>query len=145
MKLQFKKLNHYKGDLPKYETAGASGFDIRAQIDHVIVVKPLERVLVPAGFSVAVPMNYELQVRPRSGNAFKKGLTVLNAPGTIDADYRGEVKILLINLGQEELQIEPQDRIAQGVIAPVSIVTFEEVEVLSETNRGVGGFGSTGQ
>jgi len=145
MKLQFKRLNHYKGDLPKYETAGASGFDIRAQIDQFLVVKPLERVLVPAGFSVAVPFNYELQIRPRSGNAFKKGLTVLNTPGTIDADYRGEVKILLINLGQEPIQIEPQDRIAQGVIAPVTVVTFEDVEVLPETHRGSGGFGSTGQ
>ena len=142
--VEVKTLEHFTGELPKYETELASGLDVRAQMDSAMTIKPGERALVPTGLSVAIPSGFEIQVRPRSGWAFKKGLTVLNTPGTVDADYRGEIKVILVNLGTEEMVIEPKDRIAQLVLCPVLQVSWEKVETLSETLRGAGGFGSTG-
>ena len=129
--------------LPAYETAGAAGMDLRSAIDAVIA--PGQRLLVPTGIAIALPENFEAQVRPRSGLAVKHGMTVLNAPGTIDSDYRGEIKIPLINHGQEAFVIKRGDRIAQMVVAPVLQVKLVEVASLDETSRGSGGFGSSGQ
>ena len=130
--------------LPAYETAGSAGADIQAAVEAPVTLKPGERGLIPAGFAMALPFGFEAQVRPRSGLAVKNGLTVLNAPGTIDSDYRGEVKVPLINLGAEPFVIERGMRIAQMVIAPVVQGDFAEVDELDETVRGAGGFGSTG-
>jgi dUTP pyrophosphatase len=129
---------------PSYETVGAAGMDVEAGVRDSLVIQPGERVLVPTGFSVALPEGYELQVRPRSGLAVKYGVTILNSPGTIDADYRGEVKIALINLGQHPYIINRRDRIAQLVLAPVIRATFKEVTALDKTERDYGGFGHTG-
>lgn len=144
IQVKIKKLEHFKGDLPQYQSAGASGFDVRAQLSESITIMPGTRVMVPTGLSFEIPFGYEIQARPRSGLAAKNGLTVLNTPGTIDADYRGEVKIILINLGQEPMQINDQDRCAQLVIAPVLQAEFVLSNDLSDTARGAGGFGSTG-
>ena len=145
VKIKVKVLPHGKGlDLPSYATPLSSGMDLRAAVEDKVIIKPLERCVIPTGIAVEIPPGYEGQVRPRSGLALKKGITVLNAPGTIDADYRGEVKVILINLGQEEVVINRGDRIAQLVIAPVVRAKVEEVEDLSTTERGEGGFGSTG-
>ena len=130
--------------LPAYETAGSAGADIQAAVEASVTLKPGERALIPAGFAMALPVGFEAQVRPRSGLAVKNGLTVLNAPGTIDSDYRGEVKVPLINLGADPFVIERGMRIAQMVIAPVVQGDFAEVDELDETVRGAGGFGSTG-
>lgn len=130
--------------LPAYSTANASGMDIHAAVDHDILVSLGETVLIPTGFSIEVPKGFEAQVRPRSGLAIKHGITILNSPGTIDADYRGEVKIILTNLGKKEFIIKRGDRIAQLVIAPVVQAQWEEVDSLDETDRGAGGFGHTG-
>ncbi|MGA0234634.1 MAG: dUTP diphosphatase [Alphaproteobacteria bacterium] len=130
--------------LPAYETAGSAGADIQAAVKAPVTLKPGERALIPAGFAMALPVGFEAQVRPRSGLAVKNGLTVLNAPGTIDSDYRGEVKVPLINLGADPFVIERGMRIAQMVIAPVVQGDFAEVDELDETVRGAGGFGSTG-
>ena len=130
--------------LPQYETAGSAGADIRAAVDAPLRLEPGQRALVPAGFAIALPAGYEAQVRPRSGLAVKNGITVLNAPGTIDSDYRGEVRVPLINLGDEAFTVERGMRIAQLVIAPVVQAGFNEVGDLDETERGAGGFGSTG-
>lgn len=135
---------HFKGNIPQYESAGASGLDVRAQLKKSITIKPFERVLVPTGLSLEVPKEYEIQARPRSGLSLKKGLTLVNTPGTIDADYRGEIKMIMINLGQEDVVIEDQERIAQLVICPVVKAQFEMTEDLSDTERGEAGFGSTG-
>ncbi|GAB6064956.1 dUTP diphosphatase [Aquifex pyrophilus] len=143
--LKVKRLPHAEDlPLPSYATPHSSGLDLRAAIDEPIRIKPLERVVIPTGLILEIPEGYEGQVRPRSGLALKKGLTVLNAPGTIDADYRGEVKVILINLGNEEVVIERGERIAQLVIAPIQRVKVIEVEEVSRTERGEGGFGSTG-
>lgn len=142
--LQIKKLENFRGDLPKYESALASGFDVRAQIEANIILKPGERALIPTGLSFAIPHGFEIQVRPRSGLAIKKGISMVNTPGTVDADYRGEVKVIIINLGQENVEIQDQERIAQLVLCPVVQADFQVVEHLDETARGVGGFGSTG-
>jgi dUTP pyrophosphatase len=133
-------------DLPAYETAGAAGMDLRAAVeaDRPVFLGPGKRALVPTGFIFEIPQGYEAQIRPRSGLAFKHGITCLNTPGTIDSDYRGEVKVLLINLGDEDFVIERGMRIAQMVIAPVTQVSVREVSGASETARGAGGFGSTG-
>ncbi|WP_395663768.1 dUTP diphosphatase [Aestuariivirga sp.] len=128
--------------LPAYETAGAAGMDLRAA--EAIVLKPGARCLLPTGIAIALPQGFEAQVRPRSGLAVKHGVTVLNAPGTIDCDYRGEVKVPLINLGQEDFQILRGERIAQMVIAPVTRIAWAEASSLAETARGAGGFGSSG-
>lgn len=145
IKMKIRKLANFKGELPKYQSAGASGFDVRAQMDTPMTLKPGERALVPTGLSLEVPVGYEIQARPRSGWALKQGMTLLNTPGTIDADYRGEVKIIVVNLGQEPVTIQDQERVAQLVVAPIFQVQMEIVEELSETERGVGGFGSTGR
>ncbi|TRB00313.1 MULTISPECIES: dUTP diphosphatase [Rhizobium/Agrobacterium group] len=133
-------------ELPSYETGGAAGMDLRAAVpaDQPLTLKPGERALVPTGFIFEVPSGYEAQIRPRSGLAIKNGITCLNSPGTVDSDYRGEVKVILANLGQDDFTIERGMRIAQMVIAPVTQVTVSEVTETSETARGAGGFGSTG-
>ena len=143
--VKIKKLNHFKGELPKYQSANASGFDVRAQLETSIVIKPRERAMVSTGLSFEIPSGYEIQTRPRSGLAWKHGLTIVNTPGTIDADYRGEVKILLLNLGEEPFEIKDQERIAQCVLVPVIQAQWIDVDELSETERGAGGFGSTGK
>lgn len=146
MKMKIKTWPHFKGELPAYQSAGASGFDVRAQLNgEKLVLKKGERALVPTALSFEIPVGYEIQARPRSGWAAKQGLTVLNTPGTIDADYRGEVKVILINLGQEDVLIQDQDRCAQLVIAPIYQADFELATELSNTERGAGGFGSTGK
>jgi dUTP pyrophosphatase len=130
--------------LPAYETAQSAGMDLAAAIEEPITLAPGSRVMVPTGLAIALPDGYEAQVRPRSGLAVRNGVTVLNTPGTIDADYRGEVKVILINLGDETFEIERGMRIAQMVVSPVTQAAFSEVAELSETARGTGGFGSTG-
>lgn len=142
--LQVKCLEHFKGELPKYETEGSSGLDVRAQLDSPMMLEPGQRTLVPTALSFAIPYGYEIQARPRSGLAFKKGITLMNTPGTIDADYRGEVKIILANLGQETFVIEDQERVAQLVLCPVVQAELQVTDELSDTVRGAGGFGSTG-
>ena len=142
--LKFKKLAHFRGDLPAYQTPGASGLDVRARIDEAIVLQPGARILIPTGLSMEIPLGFEIQARPRSGLAITKGISLVNTPGTIDADYRGELKIILINLGQETVTIQDQERIAQLVMAPVVQPEIELAEDLSDTERGAGGFGSTG-
>ena len=130
--------------LPAYQTEGAAGADIRAFLESDIVMKPGERAIVPTGIKAAIPSGFEVQVRPRSGLAAKNGVTVLNTPGTIDSDYRGEIKVILINLGQEDFVVHNGDRIAQIVVAPVTRGIFTSVSGLDDTARGTGGFGSTG-
>jgi len=142
-KIQIKKLST-SVSIPKYETSGSSGMDVAAYIEKKIIIYPGEKVLVSTGFSLSIPIGYEVQIRPRSGLAAKKNITVLNTPGTIDADYRGEIKIILINHGKEKFIIENGDRIAQIVVCPVIQAELEEVRELSNTKRGAGGFGSTG-
>lgn len=142
--LKFKKLAHFKGELPSYQTEGSSGMDVRACISEEISLAPGERVLIPTGLSVEIPLGYEIQVRPRSGLAVKKGLTLVNTPGTVDADYRGEIKVILINLGKESFVVQDQERIAQLVMCPIIQPRIEIAEDLSDTARGAGGFGSTG-
>ena len=138
-------LNRSHHPLPSYETAAAAGMDLRANLDEPIVLKPLERALVPTGLYMEIPVGFEAQVRPRSGLAAKKGITVLNSPGTIDADYRGEVKVILVNLSNENFIVNDGERIAQLVIAAHAQAEWVEVNELSETDRGAGGFGSTGK
>ncbi len=142
MKVQI--INKSKHALPSYATIASAGMDLRANIDEPIVLKPLQRCLVPTGLFMALPVGYEAQVRPRSGLAIKKGITVLNSPGTVDADYRGEVCVILVNLSAEEFVIEDGERIAQMVIARHEQVEWETVEVLDDTERGAGGFGHSG-
>lgn len=142
--LKVKRLAHFKGDLPAYQTELASGFDVRAQLESQMVLKPGERAMVPTGLSFEIPPGFEIQARPRSGLAAKNGISLVNTPGTIDADYRGEVKIIIINHGQEDFPIKDQDRIAQLVLCPVVQATFEIVDDLGDSKRGAGGFGSTG-
>jgi dUTP pyrophosphatase len=137
-------INKSKHPLPSYATALSAGMDLRANLDAPIVLQPLERTLVPTGLFMALPAGYEAQVRPRSGLAIKKGITVLNSPGTIDADYRGEVCVILVNLSNEPFTITDGERIAQMVIARHEQVEWRECEVLGETDRGAGGFGHTG-
>lgn len=130
--------------LPAYQTADSAGLDLVAAVEAEMVLNPGERALVPTGLAIALPSGYEAQIRPRSGLAFKHGLTVLNSPGTVDADYRGEVKVLMINLGQEPFAVKRGERIAQMVVAPVTQIAWQPVADLDETARGAGGFGSTG-
>ncbi|MBO7238964.1 MAG: dUTP diphosphatase [Bacteroidaceae bacterium] len=137
-------INKSKHQLPSYATALSAGMDLRANIDSPIVLNPLERALVPTGLFIALPAGYEAQVRPRSGLAIKKGITVLNSPGTIDADYRGEVCVILVNLSNEPFTVTDGERIAQMVIARHEQVEWSECDALSETDRGAGGFGHTG-
>ena len=143
IKIQIKKLSN-SVLLPKYETPGSSGMDIAAHIENNIKIHPGDKALISTGFSLSIPIGYEVQIRPRSGLAAKKNITVLNTPGTIDADYRGEIKVILINLGKEQFVIENGDRIAQMVVCPVVQANLKEVKELPDTERGLGGFGSTG-
>ena len=147
LKIEIKQLENF-GDLqmPAYETDLAAGVDLRAAIDAdtPLILRPGDRALVATGFAMALPTGYEAQIRPRSGLAYKHGISVVNSPGTVDADYRGEVKILLINHGTENFTVNRGERIAQMVVAPVTQATFEIVDTLSETARGAGGYGSTG-
>ena len=142
-KILIKKLSK-ESVIPKYETDGSSGMDIAANIKKKIEILPGEKVIIPLGFSLSIPKGFEIQIRPRSGLAAKKNITVLNTPGTIDADYRGEIKVILINLGKEKFIVENGERIAQMVLSPVIRADIEEVKELSQTGRGIGGFGSTG-
>ncbi len=139
-----KIVNRSKNQLPHYETEGSAGMDLRADMEAAVELKPLERAMIPTGLFIELPMGYEAQVRPRSGLAAKRGLTCLNTPGTIDSDYRGEIKVILVNLSNEPQTIEPAERIAQMVVAKHERVTWQAVEILGDTERGAGGFGSTG-
>jgi dUTP pyrophosphatase len=142
--IEVKLINRSGNPLPEYATALSAGMDVRANLSEKLILQPLERKLIPTGLILEIPAGYECQVRPRSGLALKKGLTVLNSPGTIDADYRGEVGVILINLSNEAVTIEPSERIAQLIFSPVIQVFLNETKELSETDRGSGGFGSTG-
>ena len=142
--LKVKIVNNSQWPDPAYATPCSAGMDLRADITEPIVIQPLERVLVPTGISIELPVGYEAQIRPRSGLATKKGITVINSPGTVDADFRGELKTSLVNLSSEPFTLVPGERIAQMVVAAHERVEWEDVEVLSETQRGAGGWGSTG-
>ena len=144
IKVLVKKLNP-KAELPKYKTEGSSGMDLMALIENPITIKPQNSALIPTGLSIAIPEDTEVQIRPRSGLAAKSSISVLNTPGTIDSDYRGEIKIILFNHGKEEFTVNNDDRIAQMILMPVLKAEFEEVEELPKTIRGSGGFGSTGK
>lgn len=136
-------VNRSNNSLPAYETAHAAGMDLRANTDETIVLKPMERKLIPTGLFIELPEGFEAQIRPRSGLAFKHGIGIVNSPGTIDADYRGEVKVLLINFSTDDFQINHGDRIAQMVVAKHEKVNWDQVDILNETTRGEGGFGHT--
>lgn len=138
-------INRSVHPLPKYETAGSAGMDLRANIDSPVTLQPLGRALIPTGLFIELPHGFEAQIRARSGMALKRGLTMLNSPGTIDSDYRGEIKCIVVNLSDEPQIIEPGDRIAQMIIARYEQITWQEVESLAETGRNAGGFGSTGR
>jgi dUTP pyrophosphatase len=142
--MQIKIINTSQHPLPNYETNASAGMDLRANLTESITLKPLERTLVKTGLFIELPIGYEAQVRPRSGLAFKKGITVLNSPGTVDADYRGEIGVILVNLSNEDFVIENGERIAQLIIAKHERAEWQETIVLTETSRGEGGFGSTG-
>lgn len=142
--MKIKIVNKSKHILPAYETAFSAGMDLRASLDESILIKPLERILVPTGLYIELPAGYEAQIRPRSGLAIKKGISLVNTPGTIDADYRGEIKIITINLSSEDFIIEDGERIAQMIISRHETAEWEEVEELNETSRGEGGFGHSG-
>lgn len=142
--VKIKVVNEGSQPLPKYETKNSAGMDLRANITEGVVIRPLDRALIPTGLHIALPEGYEAQIRPRSGLALKKGITCLNTPGTIDSDYRGEVGVILANISQEDFVVNPGDRIAQMIINKVERAEFELVESLDETERGEGGFGHTG-
>jgi dUTP pyrophosphatase len=142
--IEVKLINRSENPLPEYATVLSAGMDVRAHLSEDLILQPLERKLIPTGLILEIPQGYECQVRPRSGLALKKGLTVLNSPGTIDADYRGEVGVILINLSNEPVTIEPSERIAQLIFSPVIQVFLNETKELTQTDRGLGGFGSTG-
>jgi len=142
--MQVKVVNTSKHELPSYQTSSSAGMDLRANLEHPIIVKPLQRVLVPTGLFIELPHGFEAQIRPRSGLAFKHGITVLNSPGTIDADYRGEIKVLLVNLSDQEFAINDGERIAQMVIAKHEQISWIAVKELTDSERSAGGFGSTG-
>ena len=142
IKIQIKRFSK-KVAIPKYETVGSSGMDIAAYIDEKIIIKPGNKALIPTGLFLSVPTGYEIQIRPRSGLAAKKSITVLNTPGTIDSDYRGEIKVILINLGKDNFEVDNGSRIAQMVVCPVYQADLQEVNDLVGTDRGEGGFGST--
>ncbi len=143
--MEIKILNHSKFDLPNYATPQSAGMDLRANTTETIVIKPLQRVLVPTGLHIQLPQGYEAQIRPRSGLAIKHGIGLVNSPGTIDADYRGEIKIIVVNLSNEEFTLNPGERIAQMIISKYEKATLIECKFLDETERGEGGFGSTGK
>ena len=138
-------VNTSKNNLPKYSTSASAGMDIRAKLENAIIIKPLERVVIKTGLFIEIPEGYEVQVRPRSGLAIKHGITVLNSPGTIDADYRGEIGVILVNLSNKKFEMKNGDRIAQIVVAKHEKAIWNEVNSLEQTKRGTGGFGSTGK
>ncbi len=138
-------INKSNNSLPAYETAHAAGMDLKADLQEPVVLKPMQRLLVPTGIYIELPVGFEAQIRPRSGLAFKHGIGIVNSPGTVDADYRGEIKVLLINFSEIDFNINPGDRIAQMVIARHEKINWEEVQVLGETLRGTGGYGHTGK
>jgi dUTP pyrophosphatase len=142
--MNIKVINRSKNILPAYETMHAAGMDMRADLEAPVTLKPLERKLIPTGLHIELPEGYEAQIRPRSGLAYKHGISIVNSPGTIDADYRGEIKVLLVNLSTENFEINTGDRIAQMVVARHEQVQWQEVDTLNETTRGVGGYGHTG-
>lgn len=142
--MKVKVINKSSNDLPVYETEGSAGMDLRADIPEAVTLGSLERTLIPTGLFIELPQGFEAQIRPRSGLSFKKGLSVANAPGTIDSDYRGEIKVILVNLSKETQTIEPSERIAQMVIAKYEQIEWENAASLSSSERGAGGFGSTG-
>jgi len=142
--MKIRIVNHSKHPLPAYETEGSAGMDLRANLDADILLKPLERILVPTGIYIEIPVGYEAQIRPRSGLAIRYGITLLNTPGTIDADYRGEIRIIMVNLSTSEFVIRDGERIAQMIIAAHEMAEWIEVDELVETSRGAGGFGHTG-
>jgi len=143
--MKVKVINKSNNSLPVYETVNSAGMDIRANLESPVILKPLQREIIPTGLFIELPTGYEAQIRPRSGLAFKHGITVLNTPGTIDADYRGEIKVILINLSNENFEIRNSERIAQMVINKIKQVTLTSVDKLSNTKRGDGGFGHTGK
>jgi dUTP pyrophosphatase len=142
--MKIKIVNGSKHALPSYETFASAGMDLRSDIDAPVILKPLERQLIPTGLFIELPVGYEAQIRPRSGLAIKKGISLVNSPGTIDADYRGEIKVILINLSDEEVEIADGERIAQMIISKIEQAQWIEVDRLEETERGSGGFGHTG-
>jgi len=142
--MKIKVINKSNFDLPNYATENAAGLDVRANIEEPLTIKPLERLMVPTGLYVEIPEGYEIQVRPRSGLAAKHGITCLNTPGTIDPDYRGEIKVILANVSNNDFQLTPGERIAQLVVAQFMRIDWEPSDSLSDTSRGTGGFGSTG-
>ena len=142
--LQVNVINQSKHALPSYQTEHSAGMDLRANLDAPVVLKPLQRALIPTGLFIQLPEGHEAQIRPRSGLAYKHGISIVNSPGTIDADYRGEVKVLLVNLSEQEFVVEDGERIAQMVVARYERVAWAATEVLTETERGAGGYGSTG-
>ena len=144
-KIQVKVVREKGVELHKYETEGSAGMDVRANIEEPITLKSLERILIPTGIKVAIPEGYEIQVRPRSGLAIKHGITMLNTPGTVDSDYRGELKVIVVNLSNEAYTIEPNERIGQFVLNKIEQIEFVEVQELDSTERGEGGFGHTGK
>ena len=145
MKTRINVINNSKHPLPQYQTTAAAGLDLHAELEESIILQPLQRTLIPTGLKIELPEGFEAQIRPRSGLAYKHGLTVLNSPGTIDADYRGEIKVLLVNLSNEAFEVKDGERVAQMVVAKHEQIDWEEVELLSDTERGVGGYGSTGK
>jgi dUTP pyrophosphatase len=146
IQVKIRRLAHAEGlPLPAYATAGAAGADLCAAVDDPLVIAPGQRVAVPTGLVLEIPDGFEAQIRPRSGQALRRGLTVVNAPGTVDSDYRGELQVLLVNLGDQAVTVERGERVAQMVLAPVTRADFAEVETLSRSRRGDGGFGSTGR
>ena len=142
--MQIRIVNKSHHTLPAYETRASAGMDMRAYIEEPIIMKPMQRILVPTGLYIELPTGYEAQVRPRSGLAIKKGITVLNSPGTIDADYRGEIRVILINLSDEDFVVADGERIAQMIISRHETIEWDQVQVLNESERGSGGFGHTG-
>jgi len=142
--MKIRIVNKSKHELPAYETKASAGMDLRSNIDEPVFLKPLERQLIPTGLFIELPVGFEAQIRPRSGLAIKKGISLVNTPGTIDADYRGEIKIIVINLSNQEVGIDDGERIAQMIISKVEQAQWIEVDVLGETERGAGGFGHTG-
>jgi dUTP pyrophosphatase len=143
--MQINIINKSEHPLPAYETSHAAGMDLRASLEETIFLAPMQRKLIPTGLFIELPIGFEAQIRPRSGLAYKHGITVLNSPGTIDADYRGEIKVLLINLGNESVEIKQGERIAQMIVSKHETATWQVVEELGTTERGIGGYGSTGK
>lgn len=142
--MRVRVINKSKHELPSYQSESAAGMDLRANIDEDVTLQPLERALIPTGLHIELPHGFEAQIRPRSGLAFKHGLTVLNSPGTVDADYRGEIKVLLVNLSNATFVVKDGERVAQMVVAKHEQITWEDSDLLSDTARGAGGYGSTG-